>query len=75
MAGGIIRGISPTHCGSVDEFRADGRIGNVELVSGLGSGLDEEAMRAARSIRFTPAQENGQPVTTTMDIKYRFVNQ
>jgi len=57
------------------EFRADGRIGTVELVSGLGSGLDEEAMRAARSIRFIPAQENGQPVTTTMDIKYRFVSQ
>ncbi|MCS7081148.1 MAG: TonB family protein [Chloracidobacterium sp.] len=55
------------------EFRADGRIGEVKLVSGLGGGLDQEALRAARSIRFTPAQESGRPVTTTMDIKYRFV--
>jgi TonB family protein len=74
VASGMTGRMSPTHRGSV-EFRADGRTGNVELVSGLGSGLDEEAMRAARSIRFTLAQENGQPVTTTMDIKYRFVNQ
>lgn len=57
------------------EFRADGRVGHVELVSGLGSGLDEEALRAARSIKFLPARENGQPVTTTMDIKYRFVQE
>ncbi|MGQ9898600.1 MAG: TonB family protein [Acidobacteriota bacterium] len=57
------------------EFRADGRIGDVALVSGLGSGLDEEVLRAARSIKFLPARENGRAITTTMDIRYRFIQE
>jgi hypothetical protein len=34
----------------------------VSVVSGLGYGLDEQAIRAAQQIRFKPAQLGGQPI-------------
>jgi TonB family protein len=43
-------------------FKASGEINVVRVVSGLGHGLDESAVRAARQIRFKPAQREGQPV-------------
>jgi TonB family protein len=43
-------------------FKASGEIHVVRVVSGLGHGLDESAVRAAQQIRFKPAERGGQPV-------------
>ncbi len=36
-------------------LEADGTIGEVQVVSGLGEGLDEEAIKSMRQILFLPA--------------------
>lgn len=41
-------------------FLADGSIQIFQVVSGLGHGLDESALRAARQIKFSPAQRDGE---------------
>jgi TonB family protein len=45
-------------------FGASGELHVLRVVSGLGYGLDEAALRAAERIRFKPARRNGQPVDT-----------
>ena len=54
------------------QFLADGRIGAISPVSGLGYGLTEQAMAAARMIRFEPAMRNGVPYTVSRTISYSF---
>jgi TonB family protein len=51
-------------------FQADGQIGDVSIVEGLPYGLDEQAIEAARRIKFEPAKRNGVPYTTTKVIEY-----
>ncbi|HEX2775562.1 MAG TPA: energy transducer TonB [Candidatus Acidoferrales bacterium] len=46
-------------------FTASGEVKVQRVVQGLGYGLDDSAKSAARQIRFTPAQQNGQPVDST----------
>ncbi|MBS1795034.1 MAG: TonB family protein [Acidobacteria bacterium] len=53
-------------------FTADGRIDHILLVHRLGYGLDEEAVRAARGIKFEPATRNGKPVPVAKMIEYTF---
>lgn len=53
-------------------FRADGTLGRIRLLSGLGYGLDEEALRAVRQIRFLPATRNGQPVDLAGNVTFDF---
>jgi periplasmic protein TonB len=43
-------------------FRASGAIEVVEVIRGLGYGLDDAAVRAAQQIRFKPALQDGKPV-------------
>lgn len=43
-------------------FRSSGQVEVLGVEHGLGHGLDESAMAAARKIRFKPAQRQGQPV-------------
>jgi|SRR5579871_807359 len=43
-------------------FAASGEVRVLGVVRGLGHGLDENAMDAARHIRFTPAMQSGTPV-------------
>jgi TonB family protein len=43
-------------------FAASGEVRVLGVVRGLGHGLDETAMDAARHIRFTPATQSGAPV-------------
>lgn len=44
------------------EFAASGNLKVVRVVRGLGHGLDEMAMEAARHIKFKPALQSGKPV-------------
>jgi TonB family protein len=53
-------------------FLASGQIGGISPVSGLPYGLTEQAIAAARSIRFEPAKRNGVPYTKQMTVVYGF---
>lgn len=51
---------------------ASGNVEHVLLVKRLGYGLDEQAVRAARQIKFEPKRINGKPVSTVVTIEYGF---
>jgi TonB family protein len=53
-------------------FAASGQISIVELVHGLGHGLDESAIRAAQQIRYKPALREGKPVDSTATVHIVF---
>jgi TonB family protein len=45
---------------------------HVRVVRGIGHGLDEKAIEAVSKYRFTPAMENGKPVTVAMNVEVDF---
>lgn len=51
---------------------ANGKIGGIIKLSSLGYGLDEQAIRAARGITFTPKMKDGKPVDTIVTMEYSF---
>jgi TonB family protein len=53
-------------------FGADSKIGAIRVVSGLPYGLTEEAIRAARAVRFEPAMKAGKPVSVRANLEIRF---
>lgn len=53
-------------------FLANGSIGSISAVNGLPNGLTEQAIAAARSIRFEPAKKGGVPYTVTKQVQYNF---
>jgi TonB family protein len=53
-------------------FRTEGSITDIKVVKRLGYGLDEEAIKAARQITFTPGQKDGKPVNVKMTLEYTF---
>jgi len=53
-------------------FLANGSIQVNRVVSGLGHGLDESAMRAAQQIKFKPAKREGEPVDYPAVIRIEF---
>jgi protein TonB len=53
-------------------FLANGTIGSISPVSNLGYGLTEQALAAARSIRFEPAKKAGVPYSVTKVVEYTF---
>ncbi len=53
-------------------FTANGQIGSVSPVSGLPYGLTEQAIAAAKQIRFEPAKKNGVPILSVRVIEYTF---
>jgi TonB family protein len=54
------------------EFSAAGDIRVLRLMRGLGHGLDEAAERAARRIRFKPAQSDGRSVDSRATVQITF---
>lgn len=52
--------------------RADGTVTGVRLLAGLGYGLDEVSLDAARRASFEPATRCGKPVAATFVIALRF---
>ncbi|MDX2020805.1 MAG: TonB family protein [Deltaproteobacteria bacterium] len=50
----------------------DGTVKNAKLISGLGYGLDEAALEAARASTFEPGTRCGQPSETTFTMGIRF---
>ena len=53
-------------------FRADGTVQVNRVISGLGHGLDEAAVRAAQQIKFKPAKRDGQPVDFPARVRIEF---
>ena len=51
----------------------DGRINEVKLLRGIGSGCDEEAVRVVKSMpNWTPGKQNGKAVRTRYNLPFRF---
>src|SRR5215467_4820208 len=53
-------------------FLANGTVQVNRVISGLGHGLDEAAMRAAQQIKFKPAKRDGQPVDFPARVRIEF---
>ncbi len=53
-------------------FTADGQIRILNVVRGLGHGLDEAAQHAAKGIRFSPAMRDGHPVDSNATLHIVF---
>jgi TonB family protein len=53
-------------------FAANGTLQVNRVVRGLGHGLDETAIAAAKKMRFKPALRNGQPVDSTAIVHVMF---
>ena len=51
---------------------ATGRVTGARVLQGLGHGLDEAALDAARGARFEPATRCGRAVATTFTLGVRF---
>jgi protein TonB len=52
--------------------RADGGVGSVKLLQGLGAGLDERASDAVRQWKFNPAKRYGTPVDVIVEVAVEF---
>jgi len=53
-------------------FLASGQVQVTRVVSGLGHGLDEAAIQAAKQIHFRPAKRDGQPVDFPAHVRIDF---
>lgn len=53
-------------------FTADGKVTAIRVVRGLPDGLNDEAIKAAQKIKFTPAMRNGQAVSVRMQMEFSF---
>ena len=54
------------------EFLGNGKIGNVTPVSDLLMGLTENAVEAAKKIKFAPTIKGGIPITVTKQVQYSY---
>ena len=54
------------------EHRADGSVGEIKVLSGLGTQVDQRCTQAARSVIFLPAVKDRQFVTEWQTTKYKF---
>ena len=52
--------------------RADGGVGSVRVLQGLGGGLDQRAVEAVRQWRFSPARRYGAPVDVIVEVAVEF---
>jgi len=53
-------------------FAANGEVRVMDVIRGLGFGLDENALKAAQQIRFKPAVRDGQPVDSIATVRITF---
>jgi len=51
---------------------AEGAVTNIKVASGLPYGLEQNAIDAAKRLRFIPAMKDGKFVSTWMQIEYYF---
>ncbi|MEP7075616.1 MAG: TonB family protein [Acidobacteriota bacterium] len=53
-------------------FLANGSIGSISAISGLPNGLTEQAIAAAKNMRFTPKKVNGVPQSVARVVEFSF---
>lgn len=53
-------------------LKADGAVSDIKVARGLGYGLDENAIEAARQLRFVPAQKDGHAVSVRLFLEFKF---
>src|SRR6185369_16879763 len=53
-------------------LKADGIVSEVRVTRGLGYGLDEKAIEAARQLRFVPGQKDGHAVSVRLFVEFKF---
>lgn len=53
-------------------FMANGEIGSISPVTNLPDGLTEQAIAAAKEIKFEPSKKNGVSQTVTKQVQYSF---
>jgi len=53
-------------------FSSTGSVTNISVVRSLPNGLSEQAIAAARKIKFEPAMKDGRPVSVSMLLEYNF---
>jgi len=53
-------------------FLADAQIGGISIISGLPDGLTEQAIAAAKEIKFEPAMKDGKTITVRKPVEYNF---
>ena len=53
-------------------LKADGAVSDINVARGLGYGLDEKAIEAARQLRFVPAQKDGHAVSVRLFLEFKF---
>jgi TonB family protein len=53
-------------------FMANGQIRILNVIHGLGHGLDEAAQRAAQGLKFSPAMRDGRPVDSNTTLRIVF---
>ena len=53
-------------------LKADGAVSDIKVARGLGYGLDEKAIEAARQLRFVPAQKDGHAVSVRLSLEFKF---
>jgi periplasmic protein TonB len=51
----------------------DGTAGDIQVVKGLGAGLDEKAVECLKTWRFIPAVRNGEPTAVKARVEIRFM--
>ena len=51
---------------------ADSTVSDIKVAHGLGHGLDEKAIEAARQLRFVPAQKDGHTVSVRVFLEFKF---
>jgi TonB family protein len=52
--------------------RRDGTVGDIKILKGLPSGLNDRAVQAVRQWRFTPARRQGVPVDVIVEVSVEF---
>lgn len=52
--------------------RRDGAVGDVKVLHGLGSGLNDRAIQAVRQWQFAPARRQGTPVDVIVEVAVEF---
>ncbi len=53
-------------------FLDNGNIGDIAVISSLPYGATENAIEAAKKVKFKPAIKDGKPITVAKTLEYRF---
>lgn len=53
-------------------FSASGKVENILIIKALSHGLNEQAIKAARGIKFKPATRDGKPISVVKMVEYSF---